>query len=316
MRHFALGSVLLLASAQLGLAATINVSVGGSAGLKFDPDTVNASVGDVILFTFKQKNHTITQSTLASPCSHLANGFDSGFKPVPTDQTSGFPMANLTVVQQTPIWAYCRQSTHCQSGMVFSVNPGADLAQFRANAIASGSSSPPTVSSATTPVPSTSAVPSGTDHKVIVGGAGILAFSPSNISAQVGDTITFEFHQKNHTVTSSSFDTPCQGNGGFDSGFKPVADGAASFPTFTVPVNDTKPIWAYCKQGNHCTSGMVFAVNAVETGPKNFSAFQAAAKKPADSSSTPYGTGAAWRPSVGSPLIAVVLGISAAGWLL
>jgi len=40
MRHFALGSVFLLASAQLGLAAIINVVVGGSAGLKFEPDTV------------------------------------------------------------------------------------------------------------------------------------------------------------------------------------------------------------------------------------------------------------------------------------
>jgi len=152
----------------------------------------------------------------SSPESHVFTPFRS--KPVTPDQTSGFPMANLTVIQQGPIWAYCRQSTHCQSGMIFSVNPGADLALFRANAIASNSSSPSTVSSATTPVPTTSAVPSSTDHKVIVGGAGILAFSPTNITAQAGDTITFEFRQKNHTVTSSTFDFPCQANNGFDSG--------------------------------------------------------------------------------------------------
>jgi plastocyanin len=314
MRHFALGSVLLLASAQLALAATINVTVGGSAGLKFVPDTVNANVGDVILFTFLQKNHTVTQSTLASPCIRSSSGFDSGFKPVPADQTSGFPMANLTVTSAEPIWAYCRQGTHCQSGMVFSVNPGTQLATFRANAAASGSSPPPTVSSATTPVPTTSAVPSSTDHRVIVGGANILTFTPSNITAQPGDTITFEFRQKNHTVTSSTFDAPCRPNGAFDSGFKPT-DGSSSFPTYTLLVNDTKPIWAYCKQGTHCASGMVFAANAVETSNKSFAAFLDKAKSPTDSS-TPYGTGAAWRPSVGSPLMAVVLAISAAGWLL
>jgi plastocyanin len=314
MRHFALGSVLLLASAHLGLAATINVTVGGAAGLKFVPETVNANKGDVINFIFQQKNHTITQSSLANPCVPLATGFDSGFKPVPENQTGDFPIASLTVTGSTPIWAYCRQGTHCKSGMVFAVNPGEDLATFKANAAASGSSSPPTVSSATTSVPVPTPSNGVSDHKIIVGGANVLAFTPSNITAQPGDTITFEFRQKNHTVTASSFEDPCRSNGGFDSGFKPVADGAASFPTYTLKVNDTKPIWAFCKQGNHCSSGMVFSVNAVESSAKNYDAFRDAAKSP--SSPNPYGTGAAWRPSVGSPMIAVVLGIAAAGWLL
>jgi len=307
---------LLLASAHLGLAETFNVIVGGAAGLKFVPDSVNASVGDVILFTFKQKAHSVTQSTLANPCTRLANGFDSGFMPVPDNQTTGFPTANLTVKQTTPIWVYCRQGNHCAQGMVFAVNPGSDLATFQANAAASAGS-PPTVSSATTPVSTTSAVPSSKDHRVIVGGTGVLAFNPNTVTAQPGDTITFEFRQKNHTVTSSTFEDPCHSNGGFDSGFHPVADGASNFPTWTLPVNDTKPIWAYCKQGNHCSSGMVFAVNSVESSTKNFNAFRDSAKQSTNStSSTPYGTGAAWRPSVGSSSMAVVLALSAAGWLL
>jgi len=32
-------------------------------------------------------------------------------------------------------------------------------------------------------------------------------------------------------------------------------------PTFTIEVNDTKPIWFYCSQGKHCQSGMVGAIN-------------------------------------------------------
>ena len=39
MRHFALGSVLLLASAQFALAKDINVTVGGTS-LVFDPPSV------------------------------------------------------------------------------------------------------------------------------------------------------------------------------------------------------------------------------------------------------------------------------------
>ena len=112
----------------------------------------------------------------------------------------------------------------------------------------------------------------GIDHKIIVGGTGVLAFSPANISASVGDTITFEFHQKNHTIIQSAYSTPCRalaststtGQIGFDSGFMPVGDDVTTgFPTYTVTVNDTNPIWAYCRQLTHCGQGMVFAANAV-----------------------------------------------------
>jgi len=329
MRHFALGSVLLLASAQIALAATIEVTVGGTGILAFTPSSVNANVGDVIQFTFQQKNHTVTQSTLATPCSPLAGGFDSGFMPVASTQTSNFPVAQLTVKDTNPVWAYCRQSTHCQSGMVFAVNPGNNFAAFKA--AATGSASPSVSVSSAAAVPTTT-VPSSADHRIIVGGTGVIAFNPPNITAQVGDTITFEFHQKNHTVTGSSFAAPCvdlftsSGTLSFDSGFMPVADGATTFPTYVVQVNNTNPIWAFCRQTGHCGDGMVFAANAVESSSKNFAAFQALAQQlngtssSSNSSSTsPYASpssSAAWRPAVGSSLIAVVLVLSAAILLL
>jgi plastocyanin len=106
--------------------------------------------------------------------------------------------------------------------MVFAVNPGDKFAAFQA--AATGSASPSSVSSTSAATPTATTVPSSTDHRVVVGGTGVLAFNPPNITAQVGDTITFEFHQKNHTVTASSFAAPCldlftsSGTAGFDSG--------------------------------------------------------------------------------------------------
>ncbi|KAJ7893864.1 hypothetical protein B0H14DRAFT_2246560, partial [Mycena olivaceomarginata] len=105
-----------------------------------------------------------------------------------------------------------------------------------------------------------------------------------SISAAIGDTITIEFHPKNHTVTQSSFLDPCKalaetsttGQVGFMSGFQPVETNATEFPAFAVTINDTASIWGYCGQQGppvHCVSGMVFSINAVESGPNNFSAF-------------------------------------------
>jgi hypothetical protein len=47
MRHFALGSVFLLASAQLALSATIDVIVGGPGVLKFNPPSVVCTPSDL-----------------------------------------------------------------------------------------------------------------------------------------------------------------------------------------------------------------------------------------------------------------------------
>ena len=46
-----------------------------------------------------------------------------------------------------------------------------------------------------------------------------------------------------------------------------------------MTVNDTNPLWFYCRQhkpdgSSHCGSGMVFAVNPVQSSPRNFTAFQ------------------------------------------
>src|SRR6266478_1318722 len=179
-------------------------------------------------------------TSLAFPFSYPSPSLILFFSvPVSDNNTNGpFQEAQFEVIDTNPVWVYCRQTGHCQKGMVFAVNPGNKFAAFQAAAMgnttaqtSSSSTSPastsPAVPSATPTSPATSTPPSSPsqDHTLIVGGTSLL-FEPSNITAQPGDTITFEFHQKNHTVTQSSFPDPCQmlsststsGQVGFDSG--------------------------------------------------------------------------------------------------
>lgn len=301
--------LLALGVVSLAQAAQFNVTVGGGP-LRYDPQFVNANPGDTIIFTFKQSNHTASQSTFAQPCVKASNGFDSGYMPVSESNTNGpFPAAQYTVQDTNPVWVYCKQANHCQQGMVFAINPGTQFAAFQAAAMGNttaSSSSVSTSATATAPAGVTTTATGGgqnvtttygsfpgsatptsgtsTDHKVVVGGS-TLTYTPSNITAQIGDTVTFQFMQKNHTATQSTFADPCRaltltstsGQVGFDSGFMAVASTATTFPTYTVKINDTAPIWVYCKQSGHCGQGMVFSVNAVESGANSYAAFKAQA---------------------------------------
>lgn len=57
-----------------------------------------------------------------------------------------------------------------------------------------------------------------------------------------------------------------------------AATQSTDLPQFWIPVKDTKPIWAFCSQANHCQQGMVFAVNApADPDPKSFNNFKALA---------------------------------------
>lgn len=98
---------------------------------------------------------------------------------------------------------------------------------------------------------------------------GNLTFSPERLTVPPGDWVQFQFHAGNHTVTQSTFDQPCQPISmhsnitGVHSGFVPVAASASEgmFPTYSIQINDTKPLWLYCAQGKHCQNGMVMVIN-------------------------------------------------------
>ncbi|KAK8070021.1 GPI-anchored cupredoxin [Apiospora phragmitis] len=92
----------------------------------------------------------------------------------------------------------------------------------------------------------------------------MLEFKPDNIMAEAGDMLEFHFYARNHSVAQGDFASACQPvkTAGFFSGYVPVMGTSESESVFTVKVNDTKPIWFYCTQGQHCKGGMVGVVNA------------------------------------------------------
>ncbi|KAH8117177.1 Cupredoxin [Phellopilus nigrolimitatus] len=136
-------SSLVSALSAIGLASAANftVKVGENGGLTYNPSSVNASVGDTIAFQFVAKNHSVTQSTFASPCN--ASGVNSGFFPVAANATTvpewSFTLDNASA----PLWFFCAQTGHCAKGMVFAVNPTAakSFNAFQAAANATGANS-------------------------------------------------------------------------------------------------------------------------------------------------------------------------------
>lgn len=143
--------------------ATHSVTVGGSAGLVYSPDTIEAAVGDMVIFTFLSQNHTATQSAFTEPCVKLATGMDSGFMPNINNTVSPPPQMAMQVTVATPIWFYCRQSGHCGKGMTFSINPTANKTQamFQQMAIAqngTGTASPITGGTASSAAPPAASV--------------------------------------------------------------------------------------------------------------------------------------------------------------
>ncbi|KAF1960217.1 hypothetical protein CC80DRAFT_288633 [Byssothecium circinans] len=121
-------------------------------------------------------------------------------------------------------------------------------------------------------------------HTVTVGGlkaaatgmVPVLGFTPESITANMGDMVVFQFMQKNHTATQSTFDQPCKKmEGGMDSGFMPNPEGKPGV-TWNMTVSTTEPLWFYCKQqtGTHCGVGMVMSINAKTDNDKTMADFK------------------------------------------
>lgn len=93
-------------------------------------------------------------------------------------------------------------------------------------------------------------------HKVVVGGPAGLVYTPEFVVAAPGDTVSFDFLSRNHTVTQSTLDLPCIfKSDGKKSGFRPNPDNIPGKETFDIVVPDAEPKWYFCAQTNHCTQG-------------------------------------------------------------
>ncbi|PSS27198.1 hypothetical protein M430DRAFT_130471 [Amorphotheca resinae ATCC 22711] len=179
------------ASGTSAAKATHSVTVGGTAGLVYTPDTIEAAVGDMVIFTFESANHTVTQSAFNTPCEKLAGGVDSGFIPNINNSVSPPPQMAMQVTVATPIWFYCKQKGHCGKGMTFSINPTANKTQAMfqqmaiaqngtgsASAITGGSTSsvaaPPPAVTSSAASSSSGSMSSGSSSGSMVSGSGTL----------------------------------------------------------------------------------------------------------------------------------------------
>jgi len=149
---------------------------------------------------------------------------------------------------------------------------------------------------------------SAADILVLVGAAGSLTFSPSNITAQAGDTVSFQFQAKNHSVTQSTFTNPCQIQTtpaqGIDSGFQFVSNTSTTLPQWSFTVDNTSaPLWFFCAQTNpvsHCEAGMVFSINANPDSAKSFAVYQQAAMGNPPAAAASASAGAATSAAAGA----------------
>jgi len=124
--RFSTAAAIVSAAASVK-AAVFNVQVGANNELAFNPTSISGVLAnDTVNFQFVSKNHSVVQSTFAAPCT--AAGVSSGFQNVSDPTASTFPTWTITVEDvSAPLWFFCSQvtptSTHCQSGMVFAINP-------------------------------------------------------------------------------------------------------------------------------------------------------------------------------------------------
>jgi len=172
------------ASVQAQNSTTWNVTVGFNNTLTYNPSNLtNVQNGDIVSFQFVSKNHSVTQSTFADPCT--AAGVSSGFQDVANLTGPNFPTWSITIENNTsPLWFFCAQTTntttHCQDGMVFAINPteAKSFAAFQAAAMATNTTSPAGQNPSGSVV--TSAVLDGPVSAGTVSGAAPTATSGSN----------------------------------------------------------------------------------------------------------------------------------------
>lgn len=122
------------AASTTGAAATYTV-LANTAPV-FTPNTLDAKIGDTILFQFMSGNHSATQSTFEAPCDPLANGADSGYMSNVNNSINPPPAFAFRISSTSPSWFYSKQAGECGSGMTFALNPTTEKSQAKFQAAA------------------------------------------------------------------------------------------------------------------------------------------------------------------------------------
>jgi hypothetical protein len=80
----------------------------------------------MVQFQFMPKNHSVAQSNFDNPCQPISmhsnvTGVFSGFMPVAATDMM-VPTYTILINSTKPMWIYCAQAKHCQSGMSMVIN--------------------------------------------------------------------------------------------------------------------------------------------------------------------------------------------------
>lgn len=218
----------------------IPVLVGG-ASLTFTPNSVTANPGDVIQFQFAARNHTVTQSDQSSPCQPLsaaaatgaagasgasaqaAAGVNSGFIAFDNGASGFVGTFDMPVTSSKPMFLYCAQATHCQSGMVMVINgQSSDLISYANSATAAKANTPAkqVAGGAVASIPLSAAlVPLATSSASATGGGGAAAGSTrpattTSSSSQQQSTQTVTRSNTNAAATATVTRAPSRVGGG------------------------------------------------------------------------------------------------------
>jgi plastocyanin len=107
--HFStVTSVALLGA--LASAKDIAVTVGPD--IAFHPNTITAAKGDTVTFKINS-GHSVMGGAFNAPC--VASTFSSGA------QGAGKSF-QIKVNDTNPIYGFCGAPTHCETGMIFTIN--------------------------------------------------------------------------------------------------------------------------------------------------------------------------------------------------
>ncbi|KAK0656703.1 hypothetical protein B0T16DRAFT_452244 [Cercophora newfieldiana] len=132
----------------------------------------------------------------------------------------------------------------------------------------SGTPTSGTGASTATPSPSSTGSPKPKTVEINVG-AEVHKFTPDSVTANVGDTIRFNFYPGGHRVARAEYKQPCipyeytgAGKKGFWTGIFSPQVITVPAPHYDVLVNDTEPIFFYCGAPGSCNQySMVGVVN-------------------------------------------------------
>jgi len=192
---------------------TVQVAVGGpfesATFYTFTPNNFTASNGTVISFMFTNEgNHSITQSSLASPCEPLEGGFDSGWVFIPA--TVSTPVVwNLTVTDDSkPLWFFCKQTLpvpHCPAGMFGGINANSSIMSTFATSAKSSSSSGQGIGALVGQGASASADPGPLPSGVTLFGTPSASGTPGNSTNTASSAATSTSSSAGFVVQTNSF---------------------------------------------------------------------------------------------------------------